>query len=134
MQLQQLASDLSHLGALFDLKNNRNSTGLHLCAQSGQCSLVKLIASSGIGISIINEQNLYGLTPLHTASRQGYLCVVTYLLANGASLLIRDNNQRNPLHLAAVNGHTIIIAILDSQNAQLRDEKDIDGVKRNHIH
>lgn len=133
MRFQQLAIDLIDLGALINLKNNNNSTVLHCCAELELCRVIKTVTSSQIGLSIINEQDTNGMTPLHFAAKYGHEWIVAHLLDNGASLTQRDYNQRNPLHLAAMYGHVKIIVIMDSTNSKLRDETDEDGVKYNNI-
>jgi ankyrin repeat protein len=42
-------------------------------------------------------------TPLHWAARHGHLEVARGLIANGASVDVRDTLQRTPLHLAVQN-------------------------------
>lgn len=42
-------------------------------------------------------------TPLHWAARHGHVDIAGGLIANGASLEVRDTLQRTPLHLAVGN-------------------------------
>lgn len=50
------------------------------------------------------------------------------LLLNRGALLHRDHNGRNPLHLAAMNGYTQTIELLQSVHSHLLDQVDKDGV------
>lgn len=53
------------------------------------------------------------------------------LLLNRGSLLHRDHNGRNPLHLAAMSGYTNTMVHLNSVHSHLLDQVDKDGVSEN---
>ena len=61
----------------------------------------KLIQAGGD----VNEQNGNGWTPLHEASRNGHVEVITALLAAGADKTIKDEDGKTPHDVARGNGH-----------------------------
>ncbi|KAI5734628.1 hypothetical protein M8J77_008902 [Diaphorina citri] len=124
--------NLINLGACINLKNNSNESPLHLAARYGRYNTVKKLLSSERGSFIINESDGEGLTPLHIASKEGHLRVVQLLLNRG-SLLHRDHNGRNPLHLAAMSGYTNTMVHLNSVHSHLLDQVDKDGNTALHL-
>ncbi|XP_026683069.1 transient receptor potential cation channel subfamily A member 1 [Diaphorina citri] len=127
-----LGENLINLGACINLKNNSNESPLHLAARYGRYNTVKKLLSSERGSFIINESDGEGLTPLHIASKEGHLRVVQLLLNRG-SLLHRDHNGRNPLHLAAMSGYTNTMVHLNSVHSHLLDQVDKDGNTALHL-
>lgn len=68
-----------------------------------------------------------GSTPLHYASANGHLDVVTFLISNGAKVNSRDKiGGWTPLHLAASSGHREVVRLLLKSGADL-NARDIDG-------
>ena len=55
-----------------------------------------------------------GETPLHTASRNGHLSVVKYLISRGADVNKADNSGYTPLHTASMDGHLPVVEYLMS--------------------
>jgi len=52
-------------------------------------------------------------TPLHSATRQGYIDVAQLLLKNKADINIIDKNNQTPLAVALANGHDDIALLFD---------------------
>jgi len=66
--------------------------------------------------SLLDLGDSEGLTPLHYASLNGDILVLTTLLEKGA-IMKEDNYGDTPLHLAALNGHHEAARILLSKGA-----------------
>jgi hypothetical protein len=89
-------------GAVPDARDVLGQTPLHHAAMSGIYAkeAVSLLLSSGLDV---NAQDTSGETALHVAARRGRQDTVEYLLAEGASLLVRNAEGALPSHLAAAN-------------------------------
>ncbi|XP_041105107.1 transient receptor potential cation channel, subfamily N, member 1 isoform X2 [Polyodon spathula] len=96
-------------------------TPLHLAAQSGHESLVRLLLNYP-GVQADAETNLHGSTPLHLAAQNGHTAVVGLLLSKSTSQLhLKDRRGRTCLHLAAANGHLEMVRGLLGQGAEIND-------------
>ncbi|XP_043922219.1 serine/threonine-protein phosphatase 6 regulatory ankyrin repeat subunit A-like [Protopterus annectens] len=94
-------------------------TPLHLAAQSGHESLVRLLLNYP-GVQADTQTNIQGFTPLHLAAQNGHIAVVGLLLSKSTALLhLKDKRGRTCLHLAAANGHTEMMRALLSQGAEI---------------
>lgn len=51
--------------------------------------------------SLLNEADKFGCTPLHYASKQGFIKTIVNLLKMGAQVTIKSNKQQSALHFAA---------------------------------
>jgi ankyrin repeat protein len=75
----------------------------------GKTFMVKEAINNG---SDVNETDDEGRTPLHAASKEGYLEIVEILLEQGADKTRLNKEGLLPIHLAAKNGHESIVALL----------------------
>ena len=60
----------------------------------------------------VDARDKWDWTPLHVASRGGYLEVVQMLLDRGAHINAQGVGDLAPLHLAATRGHLNVAALL----------------------
>lgn len=58
-------------------------------------------------------------TLLHKAASMGQILVAKYLLEHGASVTVRDESEKLPLHWAAGNGHKAMVELLLSNGADV---------------
>ncbi|XP_074636507.1 uncharacterized protein LOC141894679 isoform X3 [Acropora palmata] len=107
-------------------------TPLHLAAQNGDNSLVRVITNHpGVRVDSVTVKT--GRTALHVASFEGHIEVASTLISKASALLHQvDNDGRTALHLAAVNGHRDLLTILIGQGADI-DAQDNMGNTALHI-
>lgn len=74
-------------GADVNIQNNRGQTPLHIAAQRGDMSIVRLLLTSKF--INVDAQDCWGATPLHLASENGHIEVVKLLVAHNAQLNVR---------------------------------------------
>lgn len=74
-----------------------------------------------------------GETLLMRAARRGDLLVVKYLLERGADASLEDYSGRYPLHVAALEGHVLVLQILIQKKAAVIDEEDAQGDTALHL-
>ena len=72
-------------------RNPDGDTCLHIAARRGDIRSIELLLKAGLDI---NDRGDMGATPLHCAKTQE---VIEFLVANGASVDIRDEFGRLPL-------------------------------------
>lgn len=51
--------------------------------------------------NLLNEKDDLGCTPLHYASKEGYLSAIEDLISLGAMLNPKNNERQSPFHFAA---------------------------------
>lgn len=71
---------------------------------------------------LINARNSDGLTPLHLAILRAQAVVAKFLLASGADVNVRANNE-TPLHMAARLGHKSLVELLLNNGADVNAGK-----------
>nr|WP_223158783.1 ankyrin repeat domain-containing protein [Wolbachia endosymbiont of Pentalonia nigronervosa] len=122
-------------GVNIDDTDQNNCTPLHYAAWQGELDTVKFLVSQGANV---NAKDNKGNTPLDlattipvkiflrqpqlnliNAARQGNLDMVTEYVSKGVSLNAKDDNNRTPLHWAALNDHLNVVKYLISRGANL---------------
>ena len=121
--------DLARVKQLLDQGSNLSEPdeagepALIIASLAGHADVVALLLERGADIEVRNKG---GLTALHAAAYAGNLEVVKRLVAGGAVINDRKNfYQMSPLHGAAEEGHTEVVAFLLTENA------DVEATERN---
>jgi ankyrin repeat protein len=96
------------------IRNEQNENLLHKASSGGHKQVIFLIASlSPVTCSaMMNEQDLWGRTPLHQAVRDKQFQIVKTLLTMGADMDTQDNAGNTPVHDAVKVQDTKILKFL----------------------
>ena len=103
--------DISHLN---NQDNNQGTplwdaiTSSHYKNNIDRLEMIKLLLDNGANI----ETRYNGETPLCYATRTNMFDLVKELIERKADIEAKDNLGNTPLHLAVVNGHTVIVKYL----------------------
>lgn len=129
---------LLEAGANPHVTNRHGYTALHIVSRLEQDEqpLVSIaIAQALLGAGLdVDTPSRNGITPLMSASRAGHGELVTFLLANRANVLLKDNKGRSPLALAALDGRVAIVTSLLHAGASLQnDQSCVLAASRGHV-
>ncbi|VDK70526.1 unnamed protein product, partial [Litomosoides sigmodontis] len=101
-----------------EFANEYGFTPLHLAAQSGHDSLVRMLLNEGVQVDVTSTT--MNVIPLHLAAQQGHIAVVGMLLSRSTyQQHAKDCRGRTPLHLAAMNGHYEMVSLLIAQGSNI---------------
>ena len=108
-------------------KNEQDQTPMMLAAANDHREVIdtifKVQKESGLSIHIffdlLQDQDMDGNTPLHSAAANGNEAVVERLVFYSANLLARNHNKEYPLCVAAKNGHLEICRFLIDKGTPL---------------
>lgn len=78
----------------------------------GSSAVARLLLTSGADPNVTDKST--GATPLHDAARTGFLDTVRLLVKAGADPQARDKDNCLPIDLARQNGHTDVVAVLET--------------------
>ena len=81
-----------------------------------QVEIAKSLILKGVNL---NEKDLSGDTPLHSAAEHGHSEMAEFLLESGANVNEDNETKTTPLHKAAVEGRDIIVDILIQNGANV---------------
>ncbi len=100
------------------VKDNMGKTALSLAAQLGHFHVLSPLTETDH--DIINEPDLYSMTPLHWAVVGGHKRCVELLLSVGANANVQNGGVGNtPLMLAIDSGHADIVRLLLQSNCNV---------------
>ena len=95
------------------VENMYGDTLIHLAAGAGKCSLVKNIISfsrnKGREENLVDVQNKFGFTPLHSALNSCQTAVAKLLIELGANVRLEDYSKATALHIAAEKNNVDVI-------------------------
>ena len=96
---------------LKNIKDNNGNNYLHLAAQSGDWKALSKLLEISECLKLLNETNVYGGTPLHSAAYGGHTRCVELLLAHGA-MIHKCYAGSTPFMVACSRGHAEVAHIL----------------------
>jgi ankyrin len=97
--------------------NKNAQTPLHLAADDGNSSVVRILLEHGAIVDAI--ETAAGYTPLHYAAARGHAEACEILIRFGADHDALTRNQDSPLHLAIEQGRAGVVAVLLKYRARL---------------
>ncbi|XP_028389671.1 transient receptor potential cation channel subfamily A member 1 [Phyllostomus discolor] len=108
-------------------KSKDKQSPLHFAASYGRINTCQRLLQDLSDTRLLNEGDLYGMTPLHLAAKNGHDKVVQLLLKKGA-LFLSDHNGWTALHHASLGGYTQTMkVILDTNLRCTTDQPDEEG-------
>jgi ankyrin repeat protein len=108
-----VAEYLLDAGTEIDAKDSSGRTALMFASSGPFAETVGLLLKRGAEVNV--QGTLEGFTPLMTAAAEGLTDVVRILLAAGADRDIKDEDGDTALSFAQQNGHTEVVALLESE-------------------
>ena len=91
---------------------------IHDAARNGDLAGVQAELDKGVDVDE-SDDSWPGMTPLHYAADEGHTEVVELLIANGADMNAKDEDESTPLHLAAYWGGKDIVELLIAAGADV---------------
>ena len=85
-------------------------------AGTGNIGRIEELLASGADV---NQQDIFGYTPLHRAALTGHTNAIRMLIKSGADVNQQNNDGRTPLHLAAIIGRADAIRMLIEAGADI---------------
>lgn len=103
-------------------------TPLHYAAELNRVGVINTLAALAKGRLLVNVQDKYGWSPLHSAAHQGNTDAVQALLKLGADASITDKYGKTPLHYASSQARNRICDLLLAKSQALLNTGDAHGM------
>ena len=105
------ASMLLEAGATLCAANSEGVHPIHLAAEQGSESLVRLLISHGADVNCSDKK---GKTPLHygCSSKQSATAVVSLLIRSGSQVSRKDSGKKTPIDYAKANNKSSVVKLL----------------------
>jgi len=108
----EVVQTLMDLGARLDLVDRDDRTALFQAAQEDYPEVLEVILADEMGRELLDANDVYDNLPIHAASAAGNAECVRILLEAGADVDNKNEDERTPLHLAAINGRSRVAEII----------------------
>jgi hypothetical protein len=102
--------------------DGEGTSSLHYCCEFNRPDLIELFAKLCGQKLVVNAQDRYGWSPLHSAVHQGNKNCVSALIKLGANVNIANNVGKTPLHTAAAQNRGAIATLLLAAKANLNQQ------------
>ncbi|XP_064648552.1 rabankyrin-5-like isoform X2 [Lineus longissimus] len=103
------------------IDENNEAVGTFLIRSGCDVNSIRKLGPNGEGVDVVKDKQ----GPLHMASSWGMEGIVQALVEHNADVNIQDADGNSPLHIAIINQHPVIIALLMSHpalNLNIRDK------------
>lgn len=127
----EVARELLEHKAYVNAKSKVGLTPLHLAAESGHKELVGLLVANYK--ATVDALTLEKKTALHLAAEKGRLEVCKHLLELRADICALDNKGQTPLHYAAQNDHSQVVAVFLKHKPDVMMQQNAEGSTCVHI-
>ncbi len=116
--MEPTARLLLNRGAVVNARstNPMRNTPLHAAAAGRHAALVKLLIDHGANV---NAQQHGGWAPIHAVAQNGDVESATALVAAGADVQVRADNQQRAIDLALTGGKQAMVEFLEAHGASL---------------
>ena len=115
-----ILSSLLFFEADVNVRDKGGSTPLVHAAAQGLIWFVQKLIANGANVNGANVPgNSKYVTPLHVASKHGFLRTASMLLKNGADVNAKASRDWTPLHDACENGHEQVVRLLLDKGAEV---------------
>ena len=111
-----VVQELLKAGARIDEMDWDGETVLHVAAENGELSILKMLIRAGADV---NRNGI--LTPLVWAALRGHIDIVRELISKGASVNTSMQGYGNALHAAVTSGRTEVVRVLIQAGAHVND-------------
>jgi uncharacterized protein len=111
-----VAQWLDRQPALMNTFSPDGFTALSLASYFGQLETANFLVKHGADVNLVST-NSFQVAPLHAATAGKHYAIVELLLANGADVNARQQNDWVPLHSAAQHGDVKLIQMLMNAGA-----------------
>lgn len=127
-------TDTCGIDTTMEMTGNQDGNLLHSAVRNQETTVLQYLLDLGLDI---DDQDLRGFSPLHTAAAQSSEDQVLILLYRSADCSLRTNQQFTPFHSALTNpilqySDTVLSRLLERSGADVRDET-LDGISAIHI-
>ncbi|EPS35660.1 hypothetical protein H072_10944 [Dactylellina haptotyla CBS 200.50] len=119
----RIARLLLSCGANPEILDKYGQGSLHIAAFKGRLTVLKALLECP-NTDLNSFAGRFRQTALHQAADRGYHDIVAELLIKGAKPDLLDSKRRNPLHLAAIKGHDLVMKILIKEAPDLINRQD----------
>jgi ankyrin len=118
--VDQVARLIDDNPELLEARDEHDWYPIHVAAECGNISIVRLFIERGVDVNIRTEEGEY-FTPLDLAASSGSAELVRYLSNVGACLDLRDDYFFTPIHTAAIYGRPRALEVLLQNGADPND-------------
>lgn len=107
---------------IFEDEESDPKYSLHLAAGKGHKDIVEFLLKNGVDVNCKTVS--FYTTPLHFASRMGYLSVAKHLILQGGDVDSRDTIDDTPLHESCESGHLSLVKYLLNAGSDINSTYD----------
>ncbi|CAG7939672.1 unnamed protein product [Penicillium salamii] len=112
-----IVEQLLSWGSDIDARRYDNDGAIHLAARYGHVKMAEFLLRQRR--DLLHSRGFHGRAPFSTAAEEGQLAMCEFLAEEGADITTMDQDEDQPIHLAAAFGHLPIVESLLDINQDL---------------